>query len=84
MYGYLRAAVPRTGGRPSRGSTRGTDAAQDAELKVKREALFKEKDKVSAESPVIPTWAWDRVDRWTYAPTLAETGPAVRKGKRRP
>ena len=51
---------------------------------MKREALFKEKDKVSAESPVIPTWAWDRVDRWTYAPTLAETGPAVRKGKRRP
>ncbi len=37
------------------------------------------------ESPVIPTWAWDRVDRWTYTPTLgAKEGPSTRKGKRRP
>ncbi len=59
--------------------------AKDDELKAKFEALLKEKDKISAESPVIPTWAWDRVDRWTYTPTLgAKEGPSTRKGKRRP
>ena len=59
--------------------------AKDEDLKAKFEALLKEKDKISAESPVIPTWAWDRVDRWTYAPTLGpREGPATRKGKRRP
>ncbi len=58
--------------------------ATDPELLAKYEGILKELQTAATDSPVIPTWAWNRVDRWNYQPTLAAQGPSTRASKRRP